>query len=54
VVNRIRVGDYQFSYILKATTTGKFRWPASSAEAMYYPEIYGRGVEAEVKITDIH
>jgi uncharacterized protein YfaS (alpha-2-macroglobulin family) len=49
-VDDMTAGDYQFSYILKPTTAGKFHWPAPSAEAMYYSEIYGRGVETEVKI----
>ena len=45
-------GEYRFSYILKATTAGKFIWPASSVEAMYYPEYYGRGKESTVMIKD--
>jgi uncharacterized protein YfaS (alpha-2-macroglobulin family) len=45
-------GEYRFSYILKATTAGKFVWPASTVEAMYYPEFYGRGVETSLMIKD--
>jgi uncharacterized protein YfaS (alpha-2-macroglobulin family) len=45
-------GEYQFTYILKPTTAGKFLWPAPFVEAMYYPEFYGRGAEATVIIND--
>jgi alpha-2-macroglobulin len=43
-------GEYRFSYLLKPTTAGTFLWPAPFTEAMYYPEIFGRGVESIVTI----
>jgi uncharacterized protein YfaS (alpha-2-macroglobulin family) len=49
-VNDMSSGEYQFSYIIKPTTSGKFLWPAPLVEAMYNPEFYGRGVETTVKI----
>lgn len=48
----MRAGEYQFSYILKPITVGKFLWPAPFVEAMYYPEFYGRGEEATVIVKD--
>ncbi|MBN1760495.1 MAG: hypothetical protein JW863_19355 [Chitinispirillaceae bacterium] len=36
-------GEYRFSYLMKTTTAGRFQWPAPVAEAMYYPEFFGRG-----------
>ena len=46
------VGEYHFSYLMKTTVAGRFLWPAPTVEAMYYPEVYGRGSEEIVKIGD--
>jgi uncharacterized protein YfaS (alpha-2-macroglobulin family) len=50
--DELPVGRYVFSYVLKPTAAGIFSWPAPFAEAMYYPEIYGRGAESVVTIED--
>ncbi len=49
--NEMPAGIYQLTYCLKPTIAGKFNWPAPYAEAMYYPEISGRGVSGVVSIT---
>jgi uncharacterized protein YfaS (alpha-2-macroglobulin family) len=49
--NEMESGEYHITYLLKATTPGKFLWPAPKVTAMYYPEFYGRGEENEVHIT---
>lgn len=50
--NEMPSGEYRIMYCLKPTTTGKFNWPAPRSEAMYYPEISGRGVSGVVTITE--
>lgn len=50
--NEMPSGDYRITYLLKPTTAGKFNWPAPRAEAMYYPEISGRGSSTVVTITE--
>lgn len=49
--NEMPAGEYQLTYCLKPIVAGKFNWPAPSAEAMYYPEISGRGASGVVSIT---
>ncbi|HEX2956417.1 MAG TPA: alpha-2-macroglobulin family protein [Chitinispirillaceae bacterium] len=49
--NEMESGEYRITYLLKATTPGKFLWPAPKVTAMYYPEFHGRGEENEVQIT---
>jgi uncharacterized protein YfaS (alpha-2-macroglobulin family) len=48
--DNLPAGEYRFSYLLKPTTPGRFLWPAPIAEAMYFPEIFGRGAESTVVI----
>jgi uncharacterized protein YfaS (alpha-2-macroglobulin family) len=50
--NNLPAGEYRFTYLLKPTTAGSFLWPAPFAEAMYFPEIYGRGAESMVTIEE--
>ena len=35
-------GVYQYSYIARATTPGRFVVPPAKAEEMYSPEVFGR------------
>jgi hypothetical protein len=51
-IDNMQAGVYQFSYVLKPATAGKFHWPAPLAESMYYPEFFGRGAETTVFIND--
>jgi uncharacterized protein YfaS (alpha-2-macroglobulin family) len=51
-IDNMSSGEYQFSYVIKPITSGKFLWPAPLVEAMYYPEFYGRGVETTVTIVE--
>jgi hypothetical protein len=48
--NDMPAGEYKIRYLLKPTTSGKFFWPAPKAEAMYYPEISGRGTARMVTV----
>lgn len=50
--NEMPSEEYRITYLLKPTTTGKFHWFAPRAEAMYYPEICGRGTSGVVSITE--
>jgi uncharacterized protein YfaS (alpha-2-macroglobulin family) len=36
-------GVYQYSYVARATTPGRFVVPPAKAEEMYSPEVFGRG-----------
>jgi uncharacterized protein YfaS (alpha-2-macroglobulin family) len=51
-VDKLLAGEYRFSYLLKPTTAGRFLWPAPHVEAMYFPEIFGRGAETMVMIEE--
>jgi uncharacterized protein YfaS (alpha-2-macroglobulin family) len=35
-------GRHQFTYIVRATTSGVFRTAPAHAEEMYEPEVFGR------------
>ncbi|MFO7623628.1 MAG: hypothetical protein R6V73_04700, partial [Anaerolineales bacterium] len=35
-------GVYEYSYIARATTPGRFIVPPAKAEEMYSPEVFGR------------
>jgi uncharacterized protein YfaS (alpha-2-macroglobulin family) len=39
---RLSEGRHQFSYIVRATTSGTFRTAPAHAEEMYEPEVFGR------------
>ena len=43
-------GDYEHSYLVRATTTGRFLAPPTRAEEMYAPETFGRGQSDLVEI----
>jgi hypothetical protein len=35
-------GEHKYSYLVQATTPGRFHWPAAHVEQMYEPEVFGR------------
>jgi uncharacterized protein YfaS (alpha-2-macroglobulin family) len=43
-------GTYQYSYLTRATTPGRFVAPPAKAEEMYTPEVFGRSASAIVVI----
>jgi uncharacterized protein YfaS (alpha-2-macroglobulin family) len=43
-------GDYQHTYLVRATTPGRFVAPPTRAEEMYAPETFGRGKTDRVVI----
>ncbi|NMO21455.1 hypothetical protein HPC49_31130 [Pyxidicoccus fallax] len=49
-VDDMNAGEYEFSYVARATTPGTFLRPAAGAEAMYAPEVAGATVIDEVTV----
>jgi uncharacterized protein YfaS (alpha-2-macroglobulin family) len=49
-VDAMPAGRFRFSYLARATTAGKFASPATSAEAMYDPDVFGRGAGGAVVV----
>jgi alpha-2-macroglobulin len=47
---RLSEGLHEFSYIVRATTSGTFRTAPARAEEMYEPEIFGRTATSVVEI----
>ena len=47
---RLGEGRHEFSYIVRATTSGTFKAAGAQAEAMYSPEVQGRTAAATVTI----
>lgn len=45
-------GNYHLSYTAQAVATGTFAIPATMAEEMYDPDIYGRGASGELKVEE--
>lgn len=43
-------GEHTYSYLVQATTPGNFSIPATWAEGMYEPEVFGRTTSASVEI----
>jgi len=43
-------GVYQYSYIARATTPGRFIVPPTKAEEMYSPEVFGRSASDVVVV----
>jgi uncharacterized protein YfaS (alpha-2-macroglobulin family) len=48
--SRLGTGTHEFSYIVRATTSGSFVVTGTWAEMMYAPETFGRGAVATVSI----
>jgi len=49
-VDDMGAGDYEFTYVARATTPGTFLRPAAGAEAMYAPEVAGATAIDEVTV----
>ena len=47
---RLSAGTHEFSYIVRATTTGEFFVPAAFAEQMYATDVFGRTLPESIKI----
>jgi uncharacterized protein YfaS (alpha-2-macroglobulin family) len=47
---RLAAGRHEFTYLVRATTAGTFSAPGTFGEAMYAPEITGRGVAVTLTI----
>ena len=43
-------GTYTYSYVVRASTRGRFSAPPPRAEEMYSPETFGRGASDRVRI----
>lgn len=43
-------GAHNYSYLVRATIYGDFHMPATKAEEMYSPEVFGRNVGARIEI----
>jgi uncharacterized protein YfaS (alpha-2-macroglobulin family) len=43
-------GEYTYSYMVRATTSGKFSLPPAKVEEMYSPEVFGRSAQTEVEV----
>ena len=35
-------GTYEYTYLMRATTSGRFQAPPAEAYEMYFPEVFGR------------
>jgi len=47
---RLAEGRHQFSYVVRATTSGTFRTAPARAEEMYEPEVFGRTPTAVITV----
>ena len=47
---RLAAGAHEFSYLVRATTSGTFTAPGAQAEEMYAPEVKGRSAAAVIRI----
>lgn len=43
-------GKHQTTILVRATTPGTFTWPATRAEMMYYPEVYGHTASSQLVV----
>jgi hypothetical protein len=46
----LTAGEHKYSYLVQATTPGKYYWPSALVEGMYEPEVFGRTAAAAVEI----
>lgn len=51
-VDEMIPGEYEYTYVARATTAGKFLRPSGLAEAMYQPQIMGRTATDYVSISE--
>ena len=47
---RLSEGMHEFSYVVRATTAGKFRTAPAHAEEMYEPEVFGRTATTVIEV----
>ena len=47
---RLSEGRHEFSYLVRATSTGTFSAAGTYAEEMYAPEVFGRGAVAAIVV----
>jgi uncharacterized protein YfaS (alpha-2-macroglobulin family) len=48
---RLSEGHHEFSYIVRATTSGRYTAAPAHAEEMYEPEVFGRTATAAIDVT---
>jgi uncharacterized protein YfaS (alpha-2-macroglobulin family) len=48
---RLAEGHHEFSYVVRATTSGTFRTAPAHVEEMYEPEVFGRTETATIEVT---
>lgn len=46
----LQAGEHTFQYLIRANQPGKFRMPATRAEEMYHPEVFGTTTSRELEI----
>lgn len=46
----LAAGEHQYSYLIQATTPGRFHQPATWVEQMYQPEVFGRTASSTVEV----
>lgn len=47
----LTAGEHRYSYLVQATTPGRYHAPAAWAEMMYEPEVFGRTASGEVEVS---
>jgi uncharacterized protein YfaS (alpha-2-macroglobulin family) len=48
--DEVRPGKYTYSYMVRATTSGTYLWPAAKISLMYEPEQFGTCAEGFVSV----
>lgn len=46
----LTAGEHTYSYLIQATTPGKYHWPSARVEGMYEPEVFGRTASESIEI----
>jgi uncharacterized protein YfaS (alpha-2-macroglobulin family) len=46
----LTAGEHRWSYLIQATTPGRYHVPAAVVEQMYEPEVFGRTASGEVEV----
>ncbi len=52
IAEQIAAGTYRYKYLLRATSSGRFFWPAATISLMYEPEEFGRCAEGMVEVVE--
>jgi uncharacterized protein YfaS (alpha-2-macroglobulin family) len=47
---RLPAGVYEYTYLARATTPGRYLAPPTRAEEMYAPELFGRSASTHVTV----